>query len=56
MHMHAIRDDAEMMQHGNWAFLTRLRNAGRDAAERWLYEHSGDVGKRTTIDLQSVYL
>ncbi len=63
MRIHAIRDDAEMMQHGaaskfatNWAFLTRLRNAGRDAAERWLYEHSADVGDRTTIDLQSVYL
>src|SRR5262249_22749312 len=63
MHVHAIRDDDEMMHHGvatklnpDWEFLTHLRDVGRTAATRWLDVHFGDVGRRTSIDLAGVYL
>ncbi len=32
-----------------WAFLTHLRDLGREAAEIWLGKHLGDVGKVSTI-------
>jgi NTE family protein len=34
-----------------WGFLLRLRDLGRDAAERWLGENLAAIGVRPTLDL-----
>jgi NTE family protein len=34
-----------------WAFLTMLRDRGRTAAERFLAAHVGDLGQRSSLDL-----
>src|SRR5262249_53426208 len=34
-----------------WEFLTMLRDEGRGAAETFLAAHAGDLGKRSSIDL-----
>jgi NTE family protein len=34
-----------------WEFLTMLRDAGRNAAETFLTAHAGDLGRRSSIDL-----
>jgi len=34
-----------------WGFVQRLRDLGRDAAERWLGENFGAIGVRPTLDL-----
>ncbi|TFH85089.1 patatin-like phospholipase family protein [Billgrantia azerbaijanica] len=39
-----------------WAFLCHLRDRGREAAEAWLAEHFDALGKRSTLDVESVYL
>jgi len=38
-----------------WAFLTHLRDIGREAAGQWLEAHYGDIGNRTTFDLSFVF-
>lgn len=35
-----------------WPFLLRLRELGRERADRWLAEHFKDLGNRTTVDLE----
>jgi NTE family protein len=35
----------------SWGFLQSMRDLGRAAADRWLAEHLGDVGARSTADL-----
>ncbi len=60
IHLHAIRSDdivsdltiASPFETG-WKFLTRLRDAGRLAAEMWLEANFDKVGLRSTIDLHS---
>ncbi|MBV6658144.1 MAG: patatin-like phospholipase family protein [Devosiaceae bacterium] len=39
----------------SWAFFTRLRDIGRDAASGFLEAHYVDVGKRATLDLRSAF-
>jgi NTE family protein len=63
MLVHSIHDDEEMAHHGvatklspDWHFLEHLRDKGRAAATRWLGQHFGDIGKRTTVDLEGTYL
>ena len=34
-----------------WEFLTMLRDQGRQAAEAFLTAHAGDLGKRSSLDL-----
>jgi NTE family protein len=34
-----------------WAFLTMLRDKGRGAADEFLAAHRGDLGRRSTLDL-----
>ena len=36
-----------------WEFLTHLRDIGRDSARVWLARHYEDLGRRSTIDIQS---
>lgn len=40
----------------NQAFLLRLRDAGRAAAQRWLGAHGPAVGHRPTLDIHRVFL
>ena len=63
MHIHAIRNEAEMTRYGaeskldpSWEFLTHLRDVGRQTATAWLAEHFDHVGDRTTIDMADMYL
>ena len=63
MLIHSISDDAEMVRLGvatklnpDWDFLCHLRDAGRARAAAWLDAHHGDVGTRSSIDLDSVFL
>ncbi len=34
----------------SWPFLLRLRELGRERADRWLAEHFKDLGNRSTVD------
>jgi NTE family protein len=63
MHIHSIRDDAEMNQLGvatklnpDWAFLCRLRDVGRLRAEEWLATNFDKVGQSSSIDLAEAFL
>ncbi len=63
MLVHSIRDDVGMARLGaetklipEWAFLEQLRDAGRNAAERWLEESFDAIGERTSVDLADLYL
>ncbi len=38
-----------------WAFLTHLRDLGRQTAEAWLDEHFTDLGQRSTVDLHAMF-
>ena len=39
-----------------WAFLTHLRDLGRDTATQWLDTHFSDIGKRSTVDLRAMFM
>lgn len=39
----------------SWAFFTRLRDVGRDAASQFLAAHYDDVGQRGTLDLRDAF-
>ncbi|CAH1041779.1 patatin-like phospholipase family protein [Halomonas sp. TD01] len=39
-----------------WAFLCYLFDQGRAAAERWLEAHFEEIGERSTLDIDAVYL
>ncbi len=39
-----------------WSFLSSLKTAGREAASQWIDACFVDVGKRTSVDLQEVFL
>jgi NTE family protein len=41
---------------GDWAFLTSLRDTGRERAEQWLDAHFDRIGVESTVDLQAVYM
>lgn len=63
MLIHDIRDDEGMSAFGSdsklttdWATLTRLRDLGRAAAERWLEGPAEFVGEKSTTPLQELYL
>jgi NTE family protein len=40
----------------DWAFLTRLRDLGRDIARAWLGRHFDDLGRRSTVDVRAEFL
>jgi NTE family protein len=40
----------------DWSFLTRLRDAGRAAAERWLAANYDRLGQESTAAVQDLYL
>jgi NTE family protein len=39
-----------------WEFLTHLHDMGHQAASNWLDQNYDDLGKRSTLDYESVYL
>jgi NTE family protein len=60
MRMHMIRSEM-MVELGSssklnaeWAFLTLLRDEGRRVAEAFLAAHSGDLGRQSTMDIDSL--
>jgi NTE family protein len=40
----------------DWAFLTGLRDLGRDIAKAWLQRHFDDLGQRSTVDVRAEFL
>jgi NTE family protein len=61
--LHAIRSDEAMCGlsvaskfNTDWAFLCRLRDLGRAAAEEWLSKNYADLGIRATVDVNRDYL
>ncbi len=40
----------------DWNFLLSMRDKGRATAEAWLDRHYADIGKRSSVDVQSEYL
>jgi NTE family protein len=56
--IHAMHDEGTLLELGvssklnaEWAFLTYLRDKGREAAQDWLSRHYDDLGVRSTLDL-----
>ncbi len=60
--VHIIENQAELKQMGasskmnvEWAFLTRLRDIGRETAARWLEDNFAAIGVRSTVDLREMF-
>ena len=60
--VHIIENHAQMTPLGasskmnvEWAFLTKLRDMGRDTARRWLDENFAAIGERSTVDLREMF-
>ncbi|MEM8951596.1 MAG: patatin-like phospholipase family protein [Pseudomonadota bacterium] len=58
IHFHSIADPEVMSPLGlssknntAWNFLTYLKEAGRDCADRWLKQNRRHIGKKSTLDL-----
>ena len=55
--LHMIRSDmlvdlgASSKLNAEWAFLSLLRDEGRRAADAFLTAHGGDLGRRSTLDI-----
>ena len=47
---------ASSKMNSEWAFLTHLRDLGRDTATRWLETHFDTIGKRSTVDLRAMFM
>jgi NTE family protein len=57
--LHLIEDEDRMREfklstklNGDWEFLRRLRQYGREAAGRFLTEHLPSLGRESTLDIQ----
>lgn len=47
---------ASSKMNAEWAFLTHLRDLGRDTAKAWLKAHYDDIGERSTVDLRAMFM
>ncbi|MEP7281366.1 MAG: patatin-like phospholipase family protein [Rubrivivax sp.] len=63
LRLHMVADDDGLAPLGtsskmntDWRFLQRLHTMGRAAAERWLGAHRADLGRRSTLDLDTTFL
>lgn len=60
MRMHLIKSDmlatlgASSKLNAEWEFLTMLKDEGRRAADEFVEKHRGDVGVRSTFDIDSM--
>ena len=50
----ALSPDSTMKP--DWQLLTYLFSAGRDEAGKWLSNHRGSIGRRSTVDLKERFL
>lgn len=46
---------ASSKMNAEWAFLTHLRDLGRETARDWLDRHHADIGERSTVDLRAMF-
>jgi len=60
--IHIIENETALMKLGasskmnaEWAFLTHLRDLGRETAASWLDRNHADIGKRSTVDLRRMF-
>ncbi|MFO8047277.1 MAG: patatin-like phospholipase family protein [Halomonas sp.] len=60
--VHIIENQAELKRLGasskmnvEWAFLTKLRDIGRDTTTHWLDENFETIGERSTVDLHEMF-
>ncbi|NCO20489.1 MAG: patatin-like phospholipase family protein [Rhodobacterales bacterium] len=60
--VHVVENQLELKPLGasskmnvEWAFLTKLRDIGRETATRWLDENLADIGNRSTVDLRAMF-
>jgi NTE family protein len=63
LNMHMVADDDGLMPYNasskfnsDWAFLQQLHDMGYAAADKWLVAHKGDVGVRSSLDVEGVFL
>jgi NTE family protein len=55
--MLALKDhDASTKQNTSWSFFQELRDAGREAAARFLHRHYADIGVKATYDLRGEFM
>ena len=60
MRIHRIASDimtdlgASSKLNAEWAFLCMLRDEGRRCADAFIAAHGGDIGKRSTYDLDEL--
>ncbi len=62
LHMHMIESSEAMQElnassklNASWEFFLFLKEIGRNAAERWLEEHSDFIGKASSLDIEQVF-
>jgi NTE family protein len=63
MFIHWIGNDTLMSHlgtatqfHPEWGLLCRLRDAGREAASKWLDQNFEHIGSRSTVDIEKMFL
>jgi NTE family protein len=63
MFVHSIEAEDFMRKLGvssklnpDWEFLTHLRDVGREQADSWIEANYGDLGRRSTTDIDEKYL
>lgn len=63
MHIHMIESDEMLTGLGrmskmnpDWDFLSYLHDAGMQASKDWLDNHYTDIGKRSSVDLNKVFM
>lgn len=60
--IHIVENQSELLTLGasskmnaEWAFLTHLRDIGRETAEAWLEENFAHIGKKATVDISKLF-
>ena len=63
LYIHAVDAESQMRQFSAssksdsaWAFLQKLHQIGRQAADKWLVENLDAIGKRSSVDIAKKYL
>ena len=51
-----IPKGASSKMNTEWAFLTHLRDLGKETATQWLEKNYADIGKRSTVDLRAMFM
>ena len=60
MRVHIVRNPimaelgASSKLNAEWEFVSMLREEGRKAGEQFLKEHSNDIGKKSTLDIDQL--